>query len=261
MAKAKITRFLDKVSKEQYRESEREGKFKRVGGEDISHILDFLSKGGILIEQVSIGDTLLEVGRVFDGETIRDLKMHNGAIIVVTPSREFPADDVPRLLREQEERRENERRLAEEQKRKSPVHFDILTNQILGSYPMSLRILGLLRKREETPKQFLINFFTNFNNTKPTIFTGSKETQTEPGKRRSLGDIFMIMRYYYPEITLKEVVTFLHKDLPRELKGFRSSYCSTIKKRTFYYDSDKDTRVLNIDTFDEFGFSYKSYLD
>lgn len=109
------------------------------------------------------------------------------------------------------------------------------------------------RDLPKTVKEFLINFFTKYNNNHPTIYVDSKDVQATVGRRRSLGDLYKICKYYYPNVTLTEVVKLLFKDLQIHFKtGFRHSYCTTIHKRVFYYDNgepnfEQDTRT------DEYG--------
>lgn len=142
---------------------------------------------------------------------------------------------------------------------KTGEYMNGLEKQILIDYKRDIRLERTLRKRTETPEQFLINFFEEANDEKSTIYVDNREVQTDPGRRRSLGDIFMIMRYYYEDITLKEVVKLLHKTLPSKMNGFRTSWCNEINKRTFYYDADDDTNVYNKNRRDEYGFTYEEY--
>lgn len=97
-----------------------------------------------------------------------------------------------------------------------------------------IRIKGLLKKREETLENFLIKFFVTWNQEKETIFVKTKEVQTTTGKRRSIGDIFLLSLYYYPKTTLREVIDIIYDVLFQEVPNFRSSYCHTIHKRVFY---------------------------
>lgn len=97
-----------------------------------------------------------------------------------------------------------------------------------------IRLQGLLKKRNESPTEFLVKFFTKWNNEKDTLFVENKSVQTDTGRRRSIGDIYRIMQHYYPDITLEEVTRILYQELPEKVERFRSSYCSTINKRVFY---------------------------
>jgi len=142
--------------------------------------------------------------------------------------------------------------------------FNDLQRRILADYPRGLRVQGLLRKsrgaagRNETLNQFLVKFFTDWNTNKNTLFTDDDSVQTVSGRRRSLGDLFMIIKYYYPRVTLKELFTELN-NLTSNTSGMRTSYCSTIRKRVWYYSSFSSNDVLNTNQTDEYGNIYSSY--
>lgn len=141
-------------------------------------------------------------------------------------------------------------------------HKDIFTleNKILSLNTIPIRLEKTLKKRKETPKEFLIKFFTDYNNEKNTIYCDTLIVQTATGKRRSLGDIFMIMRYYYPDITLTEVLTLLYNTLPNYFgNGFRTSYCNTIKKRVWYYNKGFANGNYSPSTLDEYGYNSQWY--
>ena len=95
-----------------------------------------------------------------------------------------------------------------------------VTEEIKESTPL-LRIQGILKIRKESLRDFLYRFFTEWNRDKNTLFaqevedfiadpTGYEEDDEQtttidakigeiackPDKRRSLGDVFMICKYY-----------------------------------------------------------------
>lgn len=118
-----------------------------------------------------------------------------------------------------------------------------------------IRLEKTLKKSLPTNlKDFLLAFFRTYNAEKTTIYVDDKSVQTTVGRRRSLGDIFKICRYYFPTCTLKEVLTLLYVTLPKTLTdGFRSSYCGTINKRVWYYAPGNTNTIANTDHKDEFG--------
>lgn len=124
----------------------------------------------------------------------------------------------------------------------------------------SLRMQGLLRKRKETLEEFLIDFFNVHNNKRDTLFVETKEVQTKPGKRRSIGDIYAICKYYYPDCTIREVTNIIYNTLPTEAPRFRSSMCSQIKKRVFYQGTEEqETGMFNTNNPDEFGLTVEEW--
>ena len=141
--------------------------------------------------------------------------------------------------------------------------FTEVKNTIEGQFTEGIRLEATLLKtvRKLTLKQFLTKFFTEWNSERNTIFVESREIQTMMNKRRSLGDIYMICKYYYPEITLKELIQLLYVDLINELSGFRTSICSQINKRVWYYDAGRSTTIANETDNDEFGNDVEFYTD
>lgn len=143
-----------------------------------------------------------------------------------------------------------------------------LQNAIIASYPREIRLEATKRARRDTHIQFLTKFFKVWNNTdsddveehKNTIYTDNREVQTESGRRRSLGDLFMIMRYYYPQITIKELLTLLYVTLPASITtGFRTSKCNTIHKRVWYYEEGNATGQFDTTSNDEYNHAIDYY--
>lgn len=131
------------------------------------------------------------------------------------------------------------------------IKLSELKEQILKEKP--IRIQGLLKKRKETFEEFLYKFFTDWNKTKNTLYVSHAEVQTEPDKRRSIGDIFLILNYYYPNIGFKKVVKFLYNEAFKEIPRFRSSYCHTINKRVFYQGGEHEiSQLFDEDEVDEY---------
>ena len=139
--------------------------------------------------------------------------------------------------------------------------FTDLEARVLAANPDEIRLEATLLKsvRKLTLEQFLIKFFKEYNNERNTIFVESRATQTEMGKRRSLGDIYKICKYYFPEITLKELMQLLYVDLIA-IEGFRSSKCSQISKRVWYYYQGSSNVLLNTNDDDEYGISVNTIL-
>lgn len=150
------------------------------------------------------------------------------------------------------------------------MSLENLKEQIESGYPRTIRLQGVKKKRKETLQEFLIKFFTRWNpegvkadpeKRKDTIFTDNKEVQTEAGKRRSLGDIYMICKYYYPDMTLEELLHELYISLPNHFEqGYRTSYCNTIKKRVWYFDETRKNLFYDKTTHDEYKNPYRYYV-
>lgn len=150
------------------------------------------------------------------------------------------------------------------------LDLELLTIQKKIETQFGTRVIRLsksLRKRKESPEEFLYNFFTKWNilntdDSKVTKFDDDNSTQTDCGKRRSLGDIYMIMKYYYPNINIKDIIILLYRILPNKFgtTGFRTSKCNQIHKRVWYYSRNQTSQVASQDIDDEFGKRYQWYL-
>lgn len=84
---------------------------------------------------------------------------------------------------------------------------------------------------EQSLQNFILYFFSNINpqfntiNEKGYVVCGI-------GRRRSVGEIFLICKHYYPECTLEEVLSILIKYGAR--RNISGSYCNTINKYVYY---------------------------
>ena len=151
----------------------------------------------------------------------------------------------------------------ENQARINDNFFINLENQIVERFKIdnpkgAIRFerLNKTGRKDKTVKEFLKRFFEEFNEEKNTIFVVDSTIQTDTSRRRSIGDIYHLVKYYYPNATLKEIYQILMIDFPKEYqRGFRSSYCSTIKKYVWYYD-ERDNAVHNANDKAEYGLSY-----
>lgn len=127
----------------------------------------------------------------------------------------------------------------------------------------NIRIKGVLKKRKESLEEFLETFLVKWNREKDTIFVENKKVQTPAGKRRSIGDIYNICKYYYPQYSKEElldiITNHLYSTFQSKIKGYRSSYCNMIKKRVFYVDEQKGNNIYNTDMIDEYGYKWENY--
>lgn len=146
--------------------------------------------------------------------------------------------------------------------------LDTLQRIIIASYTRPIRLERTLKVRKETLAVFINKFFTEWNGNnevddeqgeyKNTIYVDNHEVQTDWGRRRSLGDIFMICRYYYPACTLREVLQILTTIVSRD--HFRTSWCNTIRKKVWYYNPNDSNATLNQEKQDEYGYTWSQYL-
>lgn len=116
--------------------------------------------------------------------------------------------------------------------------------------------------KSKTYKDFLYDFLIEYNNISPTYIKHLDHyiIHTNSNKRRSLGDIYNICKTYYPDVTLKEIITELYT-LCKTKQGFRTSYCYNISKRVFYYDSFHSNVIMNCEQKDEYNHDIQYYMD
>lgn len=105
---------------------------------------------------------------------------------------------------------------------------------------------------------FLKMFITDYNNNNDTCYVDSGRVQTERAKRRSLADIYMICKYYYPNCTLHEVIQALYAELPLIFTGLGSLICKAINKRIWW--DFKKPRFDEAEKADEFGNTQAYYI-
>lgn len=115
------------------------------------------------------------------------------------------------------------------------------SNKKLKQIEVYLLELGLLRLNRVKKNQFVgvsledgISFLINLMNRDPhyTISIKTRKKQCNPMRRRSQGDLFRIIKYYYPNVTFKEVRSCLFKMV--NTKTLRTNYCRDIEKRVFF---------------------------
>lgn len=113
-------------------------------------------------------------------------------------------------------------------------------------------------KTEDTLEEFIANFLTKHNIIYHTTYKSSDRLQTTNGKRRSIGDIYMICKTYFPDCTLRDVFKFMYITLPTVCPSIGSIVCGQINKRVWWiYGS---VRFSHSDMKDEYGYTQQDYI-
>lgn len=89
---------------------------------------------------------------------------------------------------------------------------------------------------ESNIDEFLIKFFNNFNNTYRTHETNTNKYICGISRRRSIGDLYLICKNYFPDTNLDDVIISLIKLVNSDKLGI--SKCSDIKKYVFVKKND-----------------------
>lgn len=187
------------------------------------------------------GDVIFKCVSIATGEVVNDTTMANAQVYVA----ETPVVVAPMI---------NANKIAE-------IERDIIT-----ANPRALRLRGVIRNRNgQSLQEFVVQYITEWNNphndmwknnnidnkpVKDTLFADTDDIQTVQGKRRSLGDLFILFRYYYPNVALKEVAKLLYITLVDQIGTCK---CATIRKRVWYYEELMDAgEVKQVNDVDEY---------
>lgn len=103
---------------------------------------------------------------------------------------------------------------------------------------------------------FLGHFMTEYNNSFNTVYESNGRTQTEPGKRRSIEDIYRVLVYYYPKASLSNTYKRLIKLMQENKIG--SAICDEIHKRVYRnLRSNESISFFNGSLTDEYGVDFE----
>ena len=124
-----------------------------------------------------------------------------------------------------------------------------LGNSVMSSYdlnrinPQDLNIEGFKHLFKEYDKKFILRFLRNMNNEYYTVDSKTNRVTCRLGARRSIKDIYLIVKYYFPEITfeqvLKDIVILYNHQL------INGSFCSDVRLYVFYADQISSARNPN----------------
>lgn len=247
-----------------YKLDERTGYYKLLANngtlDDASAVglMDLLLQGGFLIRSAKNGKGLiLSINtRVTESASITAFKVEKNKLIALVGDIWTPADSiqeyVPPVV------------LTEEQKlaMKNRVNnFLNLQERIEAKYvPLKLgQVRTPFVNPTQTLEEFITNFIAKYNNAYNTTYVSNGQVQTEAGRRRSLGDIYMLSKHYYPECNLHDVIKFLYITGPTTIKALGSLKCGTINKRVWWLFGSP--RFDDKGVADEYGYTFQQYID
>lgn len=141
--------------------------------------------------------------------------------------------------------------LTTKQLKENDFDFETVEKQILAENKLLyFKEYPKEKKRKRTLSQFISHFINYLNNEYDTYKVGEDSIQCDILADRSLTDIFLCCKYYYPECTLQEVATLLWNKL-----GLRSWYCPNIKRRVYTLSKrNKELYINDIELEDELEF-------
>ncbi len=113
-----------------------------------------------------------------------------------------------------------------------------LGNSVMSSYnlsrinPQDLNIEGFKNLFKEYDKKFILRFLRNMNNEYYTVDSKTNKVTCRLGARRSIKDIYLVVKYYFPEITfeqvLEDIVYLFREDF------INGSFCNDVRLYVFY---------------------------
>lgn len=124
-----------------------------------------------------------------------------------------------------------------------------IANTLEGSQP--LRFAFNVKPESTNLTLFIKHELLLLVSTHPTYYAYTNEKQCGKGRLRSLGELFLITMYYYPNITFKE---FLKIFKPYE--KYSGHICTTINRRVYFKNIYP---MENADIRDEFGYTIKNW--
>ena len=121
-----------------------------------------------------------------------------------------------------------------------------LGNSVMSNYnlsrinPQDLNIEGFKHLFKEYDKKFILRFLRNMNNEYYTVNPETNRVTCRLGARRSIKDIYLIVKYYFPEITFEQVL----EDIVRlyNEQFINGSFCSDVRLYVFYTDQISSAR-------------------
>lgn len=107
-------------------------------------------------------------------------------------------------------------------------------------------------------KSFLQRFFEEYNHRHATFNSKTRERICGSGRRRSIGDLYLISKYYFPKITLDILITTLIELMNEE--KITVSKCSDIKKYVFKDKRSYDENYMTKDLEFASGINFKQLM-
>lgn len=122
-----------------------------------------------------------------------------------------------------------------------------------------LMLAGLEERPTANIKKFMENFFTTYNSKYNTVYVGNGHAQTGVQKRRSICDIYRVMLYYFPNLTITTCYSTLY-ELIAENKVL-SAICHVLKVRVYRAVHTGEKGTVNSALTDEFGVDIKKLCE
>lgn len=140
----------------------------------------------------------------------------------------------------------------------------------LGNSVLSHWNLDLINPQDLNPKSFrnvfneynilfIKKFISNINNNYYTVDSKTNKVTCRLGARRSIRDIYLIVKYYFPEVTFEQVL----KDIVELYNAgiINGSYCSDVRLYVFYTDQISYSRNAERNLEDSLEIKFKDLIN
>ena len=113
-----------------------------------------------------------------------------------------------------------------------------LGNSVMSNYnlskinPQDLNIEGFKHLFKEYDKKFILRFLRNMNNEYYTVNSKTNRVTCRLGARRSIKDIYLVVKYYFPEITFEQVLEDIVSLYNEQF--INGSFCNDVRFYVFY---------------------------
>lgn len=140
----------------------------------------------------------------------------------------------------------------------------------LGNSVLSHWNLDLINPQDLNPKSFrnvfneynilfIKKFISNINNNYYTVDSKTNKVTCRLGARRSIRDIYLIVKYYFPEVTfeqvLKDIVELYNEGI------INGSYCNDVRLYVFYTDQISYSRNAERNLEDSLEIKFKDLIN
>lgn len=262
------------ISNINYTLDERTGFYTNTHG-DQKGIYDFLTSSPVLLKTVkdTERDLTFEIGSVvttISGNAVRNvvsglfvvqnrlhLQLNGGTTLVPANQYKYYVEPVTVIP--------STTTTSNNQELENTTRLQEIEDRILRSdHASKLKLDRYVLPNNMTFRAFVVNFLRNSNIAHSTVYvSGTREglMQTPTGRRRSIGDIFKICKFYYPNCKLVDLAKILYLEKfenNSDLSFIGTLKCQTIHKRVWWNNGQH--RISHDTDVDEYDMTFANWI-
>ena len=111
------------------------------------------------------------------------------------------------------------------------MKIEEVKNQVLAQVEQPIKFEDIDQSPYTTFQEFILNFF-EMANKKKTVYEENDYQQCYSYAARSMGDMYHITKYYFPELTFEEFYVFFYTQYIKD-PNCKGHYCGDVKRRVF----------------------------